>query len=175
MHCGCHFRRCVGSATAAFARHTPNQQEEGADGATPATILAVGLSFFHFDRPKKCDVHGAPLQNSPRWLSSFRPKACPETSRRWGFLGSANELIRVRKRRCSFSPLNAQRSTCNVQRPTLQIAPLPLRHWRWTLSVGRCWPRLRIPGVDITLTPLQMLEVHWQRSRMGREISYRLK
>jgi len=28
-------------------------QEEGADGATPSTILAVGLSFFHFDRPKK--------------------------------------------------------------------------------------------------------------------------
>ncbi len=39
----------------------------------------------------------------------------------------------VRKRRGSF-----QRPTLNVQRPTLQIAPLPLRHW--ALSVGRCWP-----------------------------------
>src|SRR6266404_806165 len=52
--------------------------------------------------------------------------------RSWGFVRTVNELM------LRSEEATRLLSTLNVQRPTLQIAPLPLRHW--ALGVGRCWP-----------------------------------
>ena len=75
------------------------------------------------------------LVNRQLVFAVSRLRACPETSRSWGFLGTLNELM-LRSEEATRLLFNAQRPTLNTSNRTASIETLGVERWALMASDG---------------------------------------